>query len=121
VEWEKDQFVCQKCGECCRWSGHVLLTDTDISRLAAAANLSETEFIEKYTVLAANRSQLSLADQDDGSCILLDDGLCRFYESRPAQCREFPFSWRVTEGCPGLDALKMNSSASDGGLTSGVV
>jgi Fe-S-cluster containining protein len=100
---EDRSFKCKKCGTCCRWSGHVLLTNADISRLARAAGLSEERFIEKYTVLASNRRQLSLADSPDGICILLETGRCLFYEARPAQCRDFPHGWRVEEGCPALD------------------
>lgn len=98
-------FRCQRCGTCCRWSGHVLLTESDIAGLAAAAGMPEPQFIERYTVLAANRRQLSLADGADGSCTLLKDGQCSFYEARPAQCRDFPHGWRVAEGCPALEAL----------------
>lgn len=99
-------FKCQQCGACCRWSGHVLLTEDDIVRLAAAMGLSEEAFIAQYTVLAANRRQLSLADAPDGSCVLLKENRCSHYEARPDQCREFPFGWRVAEGCPALDSLR---------------
>jgi Fe-S-cluster containining protein len=98
-------FKCQQCGVCCRWTGHVLLSDADIAWLSAAAGLTEEEFIARYTVLAANRRQLSLADAPDGSCVLLKDSRCLFYEARPDQCRNFPFGWRVAEGCPALEAL----------------
>lgn len=98
-------FKCQQCGTCCRWSGHVLLTDADIERLASAAGLSEEQFIGRYVVLAANRRQLSLADRHNGSCILLENGRCLHYEARPAQCREFPHGWRVAEGCPAIEEL----------------
>lgn len=101
----KRSFKCRQCGTCCRWSGHVLLEASDIVRLAAAAGVSQEEFIARYTVLAANRRQLSLADAPDGSCILLADGRCALYEARPAQCRDFPHSWRVADGCPALEAL----------------
>ena len=100
---ENRSFKCKKCGTCCRWSGHVLLTDTDVARLSQAAGLPDEAFIEQYTILASNRRQLSLADHPDGSCILLEDGQCLLYEARPAQCRDFPHGWRVAEGCPGLD------------------
>ncbi|MCC7299553.1 MAG: YkgJ family cysteine cluster protein [Verrucomicrobia bacterium] len=96
-------FTCQRCGACCRWSGHVLLTEADIARLAAASGLSEEEFIARYTILAANRRQLSLSDTSDGHCVLLENDRCTLYEARPAQCREFPYGWRVAEGCPALD------------------
>jgi len=110
-------FICQRCGACCRWSGHVLLTDGDIARLAAAAGLSEEEFIERYTVLAANRRQLSLADTPDGSCVLLEEGLCRLYADRPAQCRDFPYGWRIADGCPALDTA--NEKQTIGGTVNG--
>jgi Fe-S-cluster containining protein len=102
---ELSSFFCRQCGACCRWGGHVLLTETDITRLAAAAGLPEGEWINRYTALAANRRQLTLADGPDGACILLQGDRCSFYEARPEQCRAFPHGWRVQEGCPGLDAL----------------
>jgi hypothetical protein len=70
-----------------------------------AERLPEEVFINRYTVLAENRRQLSLADASDGSCVLLQGGRCRLYEARPAQCREFPSGWRVAEGCPALEEL----------------
>ena len=101
----KRSFNCQQCGACCHWSGHVLLTEADILRLAVAAGLSEEQFIDRYTILASNRCQLSLADDPSGSCILLKGSRCSFYEVRPDQCRDFPNSWRVAEGCPALEAM----------------
>lgn len=99
-------FECRRCGVCCRWPGSVILTDADIAALAAALDLTEDEFIAEYTGLARNRRALTLREQDDGACVLLEDSRCRVYEARPAQCRDFPHKWRVEEGCPALDALK---------------
>ena len=110
MEKLKYSFKCRQCGACCRWSGHVLLTDADIARLAVASGIPEAEFIERYTILASNRRQLSLIDQADGSCILLKDGRCSLYDARPAQCRDFPFGWRVATGCPALDAAISSQS-----------
>jgi len=110
MELAERSFKCQQCGACCRWSGHVLLTEADITRLAAAAELLEEQFIGRYTILAANRRQLSLADRPDGSCVLLEEGRCALYEARPAQCRDFPYGWRVAEGCPALEALDETSA-----------
>lgn len=101
-------FECQRCGACCRWEGHVILTDEDIARLAVATALSEVDFIERYTILAANRCQLSLAEQADGSCIFLKEDRCSVYEARPRQCRSFPHQWRVNSGCPALELLDKN-------------
>lgn len=102
---EFEGFSCQRCGACCRWPGHVLLTDEDVIRMAEATGLSEIDFIERYTVLAANRRQLSLSEFSDGRCIFLKGDMCEIYESRPDQCRNFPHSWRVQEGCPALDEI----------------
>ncbi len=104
----KRSFKCQRCGICCRWPGHVLLTDEDITRMAAATGLTEDEFIERHTLLAVNRQQLSLAEHSDGRCIFLEETGCAFYEARPAQCRNFPHTWRVSEGCPALEELDKN-------------
>lgn len=95
-------FECTRCGGCCRWSGHVLLTDEDIAGLARALGLSEHAFIQRYTGLASNRRELTLLDREDGGCILLDGDRCSVYEARPAQCRRFPFAWTTPEECPGL-------------------
>jgi len=100
-----DQFECNGCGDCCRWGGLVCLTGMDISRLAGHLGLSEIDFIEKYTRLAPDRKQLALHDQSDGSCAFLEGNRCGIYDARPTQCRTFPFSWSVSEGCPVLDGL----------------
>lgn len=74
--------------------------------MAEAVGLDEEAFIEKYTALASNRRQLSLMEYADGSCVFLTDQGCAHYDARPEQCRNFPHTWRVAEGCPALDALK---------------
>ena len=93
--------LCQNCGAaCCRWPGHVLLTDPDISAMARHLGLTEDEFIQRHTTLVANRAQLSLLEQADGACYFLNpDNTCRVYAARPQQCRDFPHGWRVA-GCP---------------------
>ncbi len=102
---EKSSFVCQQCGTCCRWEGHVLLTPEDITRLSVSTELSEEKFIERYTVLAANRRQLSLSEHPDGRCVFLEEDGCRHYADRPAQCRAFPVGWHDTSGCPAMESV----------------
>ena len=99
------RFSCSGCGECCRWTGAVLLEGFDVPRLAAHLGLSEQELIDGHTRLAPNRRQLALLDQADGSCAFLEGDRCSVYEARPEQCRTFPFAWSVQEGCPELDKL----------------
>ena len=100
------RFECHKCGACCRWSGSVLLEDEDIPRLAEFLGLSEEAFIKECTEIAPDRRGLRLIDPPDMTCIFLEGARCIAYEVRPQQCRDFPHKWRVSEGCPGLDALK---------------
>lgn len=101
-----EAFKCSGCGECCRWTGSVLLTESDIERLAAHLAMTEQGFIDRHTRLAPNRIQLALLDQADGSCAFLAGDRCSVYAARPGQCRTFPFVWSVASGCPVLDALR---------------
>jgi len=85
----------------------VLLTREDITRLAAATGLSEEALIEHHTILATNRRQLSLAEHTDGRCVFLGENGCELYDARPDQCRHFPQTWRVAEGCPAFVPKKV--------------
>ena len=100
-----DAFECNGCGACCRWSGSVLLTDSDITKMAEHLKLSEQEFIDRHTRLAPNRIQLALLDHADESCSFLHGDRCSIYKARPEQCRTFPYAWSVPRGCPPLDEL----------------
>ena len=112
------QFRCSGCGECCRWTGAVLLTESDHPRLAAHLGLSGQEFIDRHTRLAPNRRQLALLDQADGSCAFLEGNRCSVYEARPEQCRTFPYTWSVAEGCPELDRLAAHQNSVEQGSES---
>ncbi len=95
---------CLRCGTCCRWAGHVLLTHADILQLALFLKSTVQDVVDRYTVLARNRAGLSLADRPDGACIFLRGNVCSVYHARPAQCREFNERWTVRGGCPGTQA-----------------
>jgi Fe-S-cluster containining protein len=103
-------FKCTGCGDCCRWTGSVLLTDRDITAMAERVELPEQEFIDRHTRLAPNRIQLALLDHPDGRCSFLEGDRCSVYEARPEQCRSFPFAWSVPEGCPALDKLSASQN-----------
>ena len=89
------RYQCQRCGQCCRWPGEVVLTDPDVTAMAAHLNQSEHEFIQEHTALRQSRGGLTLKQRDDGACALLDGNkLCRVHPVKPAQCRAFPNTWR---------------------------
>ena len=47
------QFHCSGCGECCRWTGAVLLEEFDLPRLAVHLGLSEQELIEPQRIISS--------------------------------------------------------------------
>ena len=65
------RYLCQRCGNCCRWPGFVRLDDQEINSIAAFLQLTPAEFIEQHTELRPSRSGLMLKSNPDGSCIFL--------------------------------------------------
>lgn len=87
------RYVCQRCTACCRWPGDVRLELEELPIIAGFLGMSEEEFIGKFTRLRTNRQGLSLIEQPDHACIMLEDGGCRIHPVKPEQCRGFPDKW----------------------------
>lgn len=85
------RFKCTGCGKCCTGSpGYVYLSLTDLERLADHFQLTPTEFAKKYTRLVDG--QYALLDKpNSGDCLFLENKQCTVYETRPIQCRTFPW------------------------------
>jgi len=77
------KFQCTICGECCQLE--VFLTNADIERIKLGVG-AETSMLEAL----GNRGTLS-AHEDKAACRFLNDNRCSIYESRPLQCRLYPF------------------------------
>jgi Fe-S-cluster containining protein len=92
---------CERCTACCRWPGQVLLSDAEITRLAAFKNLSEHDFIQQFTRLRPDKRGLALKDKPDGSCIFLEGNNCAVQPVKPQKCREFPNLWNF----PGFEKV----------------
>lgn len=91
-----EPFRCRRCGNCCRWSGYVRLSETEIDVIAGFLGMSPGDFVERYTRLTADRSGLSLIEKADGACIFLTETrppACRIEAVKPRQCRDFPEKW----------------------------
>lgn len=86
-------YECQRCTACCRWPGQVRLTDEEITRISAYKAMTEHDFIQRFTRLRADRSGLSLEDNERGECIFLEGADCAIQPVKPRQCREFPNLW----------------------------
>jgi len=99
-------FSCQRCGACCRVPGYVALAQGEVETLAAFLGLDVYAFTERYTTFTFNRKNLSLIEQEDGSCIFLQtDNTCRIQPVKPEQCKAFPLQWKSTQlrqTCPRL-------------------
>ena len=92
---------CQRCTACCRWPGQVLLSDAEITRLAAFKGLSEHDFIQQFARLRPDRRGLALQEQPDGACIFLEGESCAVQPVKPQKCREFPNLWNF----PGFEKV----------------
>ena len=93
-DFSDTRYLCQRCANCCRWPGEVILEEADVTRIAAFLNLSPHEFVDRHTRLGRNRAGLSLEEKSNGECVFLDGIDCTINAVKPAQCRDFPNKWR---------------------------
>ena len=102
-------FVCARCGRCCRWPGAVKVSDAEVDAIAGFLGMPVAEFLDRHTVITPDRQYLSLCEKADGACEYLTvdgDGLpgCAIEAVKPRQCREFPEKWNFPgweEECSG--------------------
>ena len=114
------RFSCIRCSACCRFeSGFVFLSGKDAYLLETSLNMGHKEFTETFCrwVPSINGTEmLSLKEKSNLDCIFWNregsGGGCSVYESRPLQCRAFPFwssvvssreNWEMIQAdCPGM-------------------
>jgi len=109
-------YQCQRCTNCCRWPGLVLIEQTEIPRIAGFLEMTEHDFIQRYTTLRPQRDGLALIDKGpaaDGSynheCVFLDGRDCRIQPVKPRQCAGFPNTWNFPgwrESCEAVPVVK---------------
>ena len=103
------RYLCQRCGNCCRWPGFVRLDDQEVNAIATFLQLTPAEFIEQHTELLPSRSGLMLKSNPDGSCIFLEGvNTCTIQAVKPQQCRDFPNKWRFDgwrEKCEAIEVM----------------
>ncbi len=125
-EWYSDglRFRCTQCGNCCTGPpGTVWFTEAEGRRIAKKLGLDEAAFYARHAQKVDGRWSLKERKTKHGyDCIFLDrdsvpgKALCSVYETRPRQCRTWPF-WPENLGtsrqwarakrdtpCPGMDA-----------------
>ncbi|MFM7809802.1 MAG: YkgJ family cysteine cluster protein, partial [Planctomycetota bacterium] len=125
LPWWRDglRFECTQCGNCCSGPpGAVWFTREEGEAMAAALGLALPDFLRLHARTIDGRWSLTeVAGLRGMDCVLLDresqpgKALCRVYQSRPAQCRTWPFwqrnlvsrdAWRraaESTPCPGMN------------------
>lgn len=89
-----NESICESCqGFCCKGNGFVFLDSDDIECLAKALNIDVDEFLNLYTIRFYNKISIkSIKSNGEYMCVFLNNnGKCEIYESRPKQCKSFPF------------------------------
>ena len=103
------RYLCQRCGNCCRWPGFVRVDEDEINAIAAFLQLTPAEFIAQHTQLRPSRSGLMLQSNPDDSCIFLEGtNTCTIQPVKPQQCRDFPNKWRFDgwrEKCEAIEVV----------------
>ena len=103
------RYLCQRCGNCCRWPGFVRVDENETSAIADFLGMSADEFIARHTELRPSRSGLMLKSNPDGSCIFLEGvNTCTIQPVKPQQCRDFPNKWRFDgwrEKCEAIEIV----------------
>ena len=116
-------FECNKCSNCCRHSGYVFLSENDIKQIATALNMTQDAFTRKFckSVIGSGEVRISFIEQTSGDCVFYSQEIkgCGIYNSRPLQCKLYPFwehlvtnvsEWNEEKKtCPGLDCGKRYS------------
>lgn len=106
------RYLCQRCGNCCRWPGFVRLGRSEPARIAAHLGISEAGFVEHFTALLPGRDALGLKSQPDGSCVFLEGtNTCTIQPVKPLQCRGFPNAWRFEGWRELCEAIEISAPA----------
>lgn len=118
LPWYKDglNFKCTECGKCCSGpKGYIWITPEELTSMAAFLQISEKEFKIKYTRQRDNRISLTEKKNAFGEydCIFLKEKKCQIYQTRPKQCRTYPWwkehltspeSWELAaQECEGIN------------------
>ncbi|MBO4312715.1 MAG: YkgJ family cysteine cluster protein [Desulfovibrio sp.] len=83
-------FECKMCGNCCKGSGGIIVSPSDLERLSAFLQLPHEEVIARYGEYSGKK--LKIKTGDDGYCIFFMAGRgCTVHPGKPSICRAWPF------------------------------
>lgn len=115
-----DSKACKTCGgKCCRGQeGYVWLSIKEMEKMAASKKMSVGAFAKQF--VRRVQGKFSLRERvinGEHICCFLDpiEGKCTVYDSRPGQCRTFPFwdkfradTQALILECPGISLKEGN-------------
>ena len=109
-----NKIACKTCdGKCCRgFTGNVWISMEELERMAATRKMDVASFSKQYVRQVQGRFALQerFINGEYFCCFFdLTDCRCAIYQSRPKQCRSFPF-WnhfkkepqKLLRECPGV-------------------
>jgi len=106
-------YLCQRCGNCCRWPGAVRVTTQEVEAIAAHLGFETERFIAEQTDLMPDRSGLTLRSRPDGSCLFLEGkNVCAIQAVKPLQCAGFPNTWNFPGWRNVCEAIEVPQAAS---------
>jgi uncharacterized protein len=107
-ETESKKYLCQRCGNCCRWPGDIHVTNEEVSKIASFLGMPEVDFIRDCTRLNARRTGLSIIDKANGECLFLEGtNVCLIQAVKPKQCAGFPNQWRFPGWRKSCEAIEI--------------
>ena len=90
----KVKLGCNMCDKCCVYRGDIKVTPVNVCEISKYLNISNEEFIEKYTERLEKRPpELVLKTRgNQKECILYDKNIqgCSIHKVKPMQCTMFP-------------------------------
>lgn len=103
-------FTCRRCGHCCHGEGGIVLSQGDITRLAAHLQLEPAEMLARYARFVSGKYRLITGS--DQYCVFYKEG-CGVHPGRPDVCRAWPYfrgniidpasHAMAAEDCPGIN------------------
>ena len=108
------EFSCERCGNCCKGDGAVVIGPAEADRIAKFLKLTRREFVRRFA-FKIGQDEWQLVDKANREqwCIFLErgeDGLygCAINAVKPDQCGSFPAKWKNEDSfrtCAGLRIL----------------
>lgn len=88
-------FKCNRCGQCCKKRGDLLLIPMDIYYICKHLQISVKELMEEHVYEEESvfpKLYIKSKGDEERTCIFYDKHVgCKIYEVRPIACYRFPF------------------------------